>query len=314
MATPNAVLPVSCIETAQHLNQVDWDAIPSQRTPQAVLMCDPEHFEVKDVKNAFMQGQIDSVDRALARKQWESLREALQSGGSPVHVLSPEPGLEDMVFAANQALVGESVDGVKYAVMGRMKYASRQREVVHYRNWFERNGYRILELPETETTDSGANSRPINFEGHGDAIWHPGKQLLWGGYGHRTDRAAYPILSELLNVNVLMLKLVDPTFYHLDTCFCAINEFTVLAHLPAFDKKGVELIKAGFLSVIEVSEEDARNFACNALAIGNRVYIERGSKYTNDMLRERGFEVIEVETSEFKKSGGSVFCLKTQVY
>lgn len=309
MATSNAALSVSCIENAEQLNQVDWREIPSQRQPQAILMCDPEYFEVKDVKNEFMKGQVDGVDRSLARKQWELLRQKFQSGATSVHTLSPEPGLEDMVFAANQALIGESVDGVKYAVMGRMKYASRQREVVHYRNWFERNGYRIFELPETDE-----QSQPIVFEGHGDAIWHPGKQLLWGGWGHRTNAAAYPLLSAMLNVNVLMLKLVDPTFYHLDTCFCAINESTVLAYLPAFDEMGVELIKARFLSVIEVKREDANNFACNALAIGNNVYIERGSKATNDALRERGFEVVEVDTSEFKKSGGSVFCLKTQVY
>ncbi len=309
MATSKAVSQISCIETVDQLKFVDLSKIPARREPRAILMCDPEHFEVKDVKNAFMQGQIDGVDRALARKQWQALQKSFQMGGTPVHVLPPEPDLEDMVFAANQALVGVSEDGVKYVVMGRMRYASRQREVVHYRKWFEQNGYKVLELPEPVSPD-----KAVVFEGHGDAIWHPGKQLLWGGYGHRTDSAAYPILSDLIGVKVLMLRLVDSRFYHLDTCFCAVSETTVLAHLPAFDRMGVELIKAVFSDVIEVGLEDANNFACNALALGNRVFLERGSKATNEALVKRGFDVVEVDCGEFKKSGGSVFCLKTQVY
>ncbi|HET6694127.1 MAG TPA: hypothetical protein VFG97_07460, partial [Pedococcus sp.] len=45
----------------------------------------------------------------LAGKQWRLLREALAGLGHTVHALDPEPGLPDMVFAANGAF---SVDGV----------------------------------------------------------------------------------------------------------------------------------------------------------------------------------------------------------
>lgn len=305
MAVSRAASRVSCIENANELATLDWRSIASRREPQALLMCDPEYFEVKDVKNAFMDGQIDAVDKVLARKQWEELRRIFQLGGTPVHVVSPEPGLEDMVFAANQVLVGETQEGVKYVVLGRMRHESRRNEVVHYRKWFEKSGYEILELPASSS---------FIFEGHGDAIWHPSKQILWGGWGHRTDEGAYSLLSELTGVAVLKLRLVDSRFYHLDTCFCVVNESTVLAYMPAFDDNGKALIKTVFSDVIEVSAGDANNFACNALVLGNKVYIERGNTATNKALVERGFEVVELDTSEFKKSGGSVFCLKTQVY
>ena len=35
-----------------------------------------------------------------------------------------------------------------------------------------------------------------------------------------------------------------------------------------------------------------------------------GSRVTNARLREAGYEVVEIETGEYLKSGGSVFCMK----
>ena len=39
-----------------------------------------------------------------------------------------------------------------------------------------------------------------------------------------------------------------------------------------------------------------------------------GANEANAKLRSAGFNVVEVDTSEFMKSGGSVFCLKMMVY
>jgi N-dimethylarginine dimethylaminohydrolase len=43
------------------------------------------------------------------------------------------------------------------------------------------------------------------------------------------------------------------------------------------------------------------------------VLIQKGSADTVDALKQRGLDVFEVETSEFMKSGGSVFCLKQEL-
>jgi hypothetical protein len=36
-------------------------------------------------------------------------------------------------------------------------------------------------------------------------------------------------VSRALDVEVVSLHLIDPRFYHLDTCFCPLNERTVLS-------------------------------------------------------------------------------------
>lgn len=287
------------------------DLVPERPMPNAVLMCPPDYFDVIDIKNVFMKDGLSKVDRDLAARQWQSLKAALEDNGVPVMTLPAAAGLEDMVFAANQALVGVSRVGEPYIVPGIMRHTSRQNEVPHYINWFRSKGYRVLRLPDDVTSD---NKEKIYFEGHGDAIWHPEKMLLWGGYGHRTTYSAYDSLIDIVQVPVLLLELTDSTFYHLDTAFCPLDNETVLYYPGAFSKDGVELIKSVFASTIEVSAADAFNFACNAMVSGNNVFLERGSVETCEALLDYGFNIVEVETSEFRKSGGSVFCMTLDIY
>ncbi len=71
------------------------------------------------------------VDVALAMRQWHGLAEAYTSLGHTVHTITPEPGLPDMVFAANGAtVIGGKVLGAQF------KYPQRQPEAAAYLNWF----------------------------------------------------------------------------------------------------------------------------------------------------------------------------------
>jgi N-dimethylarginine dimethylaminohydrolase len=294
------------IRSAADLAALDVAALPDRVEPQRVLMCTPESFDVVDVKNAFMEGNVGSVDRVEAAAEWEALRCAFEVAGHEVVTIEGAPGLEDMVFSANQVLPGMGEDGTPYVVLSHMRFPSRRREVPYYRDWFAARGYRVLELPESVEL----------FEGQGDAIWHPGKMLLWGGYGHRTTLAAYEALSELIGVPVIALELAHTDFYHLDTAFCALAPDAVLIFPGAFTPEGRDLISSVFERVIEVDEREAsERFACNGAAVdGRTVLIQRGADTTVAKLRAAGFEPIEVETREFIKSGGSVFCMKLMIY
>ena len=65
---------------------------------------------------------------------------------------------------------------------------------------------------------------------------------------------------------------------------------------------------------IEVDAGEARTrLACNACGPdGRHVLLPAGAPITAKRLRAEGFEVIEVDTEEFLKAGGSVFCMKLQ--
>src|SRR5262249_38648874 len=144
--------------------------------PMRLLMCPPTYFDIVDVKNPHMQGQIGCVDRASAARQWQDVRSAFERCGAEVALVESLAGCEDVVFCANQTFAGLDAAGRRICLLSHMKHESRRREVPAFASWFESAGYRIETL-----------SNRAGFEGSGDAIWHPGRGLIWGGWGHRTD-------------------------------------------------------------------------------------------------------------------------------
>ncbi len=271
--------------------------------PGEVLMATPKHFSVEYVINPHMEGHIGTVDKVKARWQWEVVRDKFRNLGMKVHELEGEPGFPDMVFAANQSLPYIDPKGHKHALMSIMHSEQRKEEVPYFEQWYRQHGYELHYLNPDKISD---------FEGMGDAIWHFKKRLLWGGYGYRSSRHAYEAISESFDVPVVLLELIHPSFYHLDTCFCTLNDKSVLIYPPAFTKDGLELIHAAFPTVIEASKKEAiQMFACNACCPdGRNVIIQKGCREANKALKKHGFAFHEVDTSEYLKSGGSVFCMK----
>ncbi len=269
--------------------------------PDGVLLCPPDYFRVVDVKNPFMEGQIGRVDTARAHLQWDRLKRALEGLPLQVRTLAALPDCEDMVFAANQTFVGLDRKGQKLCVPSRMKHPSRRREVPAFVRWFQSHSHQSVELGGTGY-----------FEGGGDAIWHPGRALVWGGHGPRSEDTVFPELARIFQVPVLLLDLITDRFYHLDTCFCPLNQETVLIYPPAFSPGSLTLIQRVFPTVLRAEPAEASELmACNAAAFLDRhVVIQRGATQVNRLLKATGLEVIEIETGEFLRSGGSVFCLK----
>lgn len=280
--------------------------IEPMEEPIGVLMCPPTYFNVVDVKNEFMASQVGRVDRERAARQWTALKTEFERAGLVVKVIAPTPGCEDMVFCANQTFIGV-VAGRKVCVPSRMRYESRRREVPAFEKWFAENGYEIKHFQ---------NHEGYRSEGGGDILWHPGRRLIWGGIGPRTDGSVFESLTRWFEAPLFPLRLVTTRFYHLDTCFAALDENTVMIYPPAFEASGLGLIKKFFRDVIVVDVDEAeKNMACNAAGFsGKRVFLQKGSHRLVRELSRRGFRVYEVDTSEFMKSGGSVFCMKMALY
>ncbi|MEX2396451.1 MAG: arginine deiminase-related protein, partial [Balneolales bacterium] len=286
-----------------HTSLENVDNMP---VPSHFIMVKPTYFSVDYVINPHMEGHIGNVDKAKAHREWEAVRDAFKASGGQVHELEGQAGMPDMVFSANHALPFIDSKGNKKTIMSIMRSEQRKGEVPFIEQWYRQNGYEIHHLPHSEVD---------TFEGMGDALWHHKKSLLWGGYGFRTSAKAYDFISETYQVPVIALELKNPSFYHLDTCMCILNEDSVLIYPQAFTDEGLALIKDVFANVIEAGKEDAgERFACNATSDGKNVVIQKGSTKVVGNLEKLGFNVREVETEEFIKSGGSVFCMKCMVW
>ncbi|MFT3762744.1 MAG: arginine deiminase-related protein [Pseudoxanthomonas sp.] len=260
-----------------------------------LLMCPPTHFAVDYEINPWMRGQLHQADRGRAQAQWDALA-AIVGRLAAVETVAPATGLPDMPFAANAGLVLEDA-----FVPSRFRHAERQGEEALFTAWFTERGYRIVPLPAG-----------IDFEGAGDALFDRGlPRLLWMGHGHRSDAEAAPALARLLDVEVVPLRLVDPRFYHLDTCFCPLRGGWLLYFPEAFDDAARARIEARVPAAkrIVVGEEDALAFACNAVNLGDAVILNRAGDALKSALSAAGFEAVETPLDEFLKAGGSAKCL-----
>lgn len=280
--------------------------LPRLAAPDRVLMADPRDFDVLYAINPHMRnarGELYRVDRKEAHAQWTALRDAFEQLGFAVHVIPPLAGHPDLVFCANQVLpLPPGVGGAGWSLLpSNMAHAERRGEVAHVAGALAQLG-----LPIEPTITAGP------FEGTGDGLWHPGRRLLWAGAGLRSSAAAWRQIAERYQVPVLVLTLRDPDFYHLDTCLALLDETTALWVPSAFDVESQELVRAVVERLITVDDREARaRLACNACSPdGRHVLIQSGCTQTKLALEDAGYRVIELETGEFLKSGGSVFCMK----
>ncbi len=287
----------------ESVEQIDFSVgdLPKMSLPGRVALATPTHYDVQCVINPHMTRHVGNVDRARARRQWETLRDAYRKLGLDVCAAPGVEGLYDMVFTANAAAPFLAPDNTPGVVMSRMATESRYDETPHLERFFREQGCDARHLPEG-----------ILFEGGGDAIWHPGRRLVWGGYGQRTDRAAHDALASMLNAPVIPIRLDDEAFYHLDTSFCALDERTAMICPAALRDEDIAIIRKLFERVLEVPEDEAREqLACNAhCPDGRHVLLQQGAAQTMQRLREAGFEPIGIDVGEFLKSGAAVYCMK----
>jgi lysine-ketoglutarate reductase/saccharopine dehydrogenase-like protein (TIGR00300 family) len=258
------------------------------------LMCPPDQYAVDYVINPWMEGNIHKSSREAAVGQWQGLYQLLGKRAE-VEKIAPQSGLPDMVFTAN---AGVAV-GRKF-VLSRFLYRERQGEEEHFKRWFKKHDFEVFELPPD-----------LPFEGAGDALLDRQGACLWAGYGFRSELDSHPYLARWLDIEVLSLRLIDPKFYHLDTCFCPLEGGWLLYYPQAFDAYSNRLIEQRIPSEkrIAVGEADAVRFACNAVSIDRSIIVNQTSPELRERLGAEGFQVIETPLNEFIKSGGAAKCL-----
>lgn len=276
--------------------------IPARPPEQGILLVKPTYYDVVYEINPHMKGNIGNVDTVKAMKQWNALHDIYEELGYEIHVLEGVKDLPDMVFCANQSFPFLDQKGEHAVLLSWMASIYRSDEVKHVEEWYKSHGYRVIHQ----------TAPYVKFEGMGDAIWHPGKRLAYIGYGFRTSKNALQRISDGIDFEVVGLELIRPHFYHLDTAFSAINEHTALYVEEAFSDEGIAILKLMFPHLIKVPLEEAKyGFVTNGhCPDGKNFIVHKGNDYTKTELEKIGLKVWEVDTSEFIKAGGSVFCMK----
>ena len=259
------------------------------KTPR-ILMCPPDHYGIEYEINPWMS-RARGASPERARQQWRDLYDALVKLGVQIELMTPQPGLPDLVFTANAGLVF----GNRFFSSG-FAHPERQRETPYFDAWFAEHGFSVEHLPEG-----------TYFEGAGDALFCG--PILFAGYRIRSHAAGHLHLGKVLQRMALPVELVDKRFYHLDTCFCPLAPGEAIYFPDAFDAYGRQVLESHIAKLIPVVEKEAERFACNAVVVGKKVVVNAGSDRLAEDLRKAGYECLFVELDEFIKAGGSAKCL-----
>ena len=259
-----------------------------------LLMCAPTYYDVAYVINPWMEGNVHAASKARAAVQWQALYEEL-SKRAEVRLVEGVLGSPDMVFTANA--------GLRYrdeVALSRFQFAERQGEAAWFEAWFRKAGLVVREMPAG-----------ISFEGEGDALWTVDGKRLWAGWGFRTSLESHRLLENWWGIEVGSLRLVDPRFYHLDTCFAPLPNGDVMYFPEAFDEASRMAIEAFYSDArrVVVGASDATSFCCNVVSLGDELIMNHVSLSLRAELESRGFKVCETPLDEFLKAGGAAKCL-----
>ncbi|MFE6524368.1 dimethylargininase [Streptomyces sp. NPDC057794] len=257
-------------------------------SPRKYLMCRPTYFDVTYSINPWMDPERPtSMETGLS--QWKWLFDTYAGLGHDVRLIEPVPGLPDMVFAANGALV---VDGK--VLVARFRHPQRRDESAAYLEWFGRGGW--SEVRQAEYLN----------EGEGDLLF-TGTEIL-AGTGFRTEARAHDEVREFFGRPVTGLTLVDPRFYHLDTALAVLGDGEIMYYPAAFSPESRAVLAERYPDAVLAEEADAAVFGLNALSDGRTVVLPRAATGLAARLRERGYHPVGADLAELLKAGGSVKC------
>src|SRR5262245_33552366 len=259
-------------------------------TQPHILMCPPDfygiHYEINPWMNTARQ-----ADHKLAVFQWNALCEHIEEAGARISRLAPVDGLPDLVFTANAAMIFR-----ERALLSRFKHPQRQGDEPYNQRWLAASGFEVVDVPKN-----------FSFEGAGDALFCG--DTLYAGYRMRSDASGHQEIGRMLGVRVIPVELVDPRYYHLDTCFCPLSVDEAIWYSPAFDEYGQRAIRDSVAKLIEVEPLEAEGFSCNAVVIGRTVITNTGCDNLHASLKSRGYNPVATPLGEFVKAGGSAKCL-----
>lgn len=228
---------------------------------------------------------------------------------------NPLHNLPDLVFVANGGLCIPNISNT--IILPNMKYKQRKEELTYLEEIYKGINLNMVQFPDS-------NSAP--FEGQAELKWFQNGTKAICGYGHRSTQETFDTIKDLFNQlfkknklippKLLVLPLESPDYYHLDVAMLEFNDTKCIVHKKAFSNSSIKMIKQ-FLGDENVDVIDTSDTMClNAIVDGNILVTHKitDSNIKLNLEKITNKKIIEVDTSEFEKSGGSVRCMTLDVF
>ena len=223
--------------------------------------------------------------------------------------------LPDIVFVANGGLCIPKITNT--VILPYMKYNQRQEELEYLKKIFKKINLDTIDFP-------GSDLAP--FEGQAELKWfHNGTKAICG-YGHRSTQETFHIIEDLFNKlfkqhnltppKLLVLPLESPDYYHLDVAMLEFDDEKCIVHKKAFSNASVNMMKRflGEENVIVIDTPDSMclNAIVDCKSLITHKITDSNIKSSLEQITNR--KIIEIDTTEFEKSGGSVRCMTLDLF
>lgn len=226
------------------------------------------------------------IDVALANAQWERYVRALRdSGWEPIEV-EPADDHPDSVFIEDAVVVYGDL-----AIITRPGAVERRGETVEAEAAVRRSGYSTVHITEPGTLDGGD-------------VLKVGR-TVWVGRGGRTNAEGIRQLTEYLEpLGATVIAVPVTKVLHLKSAVTALPDGTIIGYPPVVDDPD------SFPSFLAALEEAGSHVV---LLDNDTILMAESAPKTAEILRQRGYNVVVVDISEFEKLEGCVTCLSVRL-
>lgn len=261
-----------------------------RRSTKTILMTSPLEL-TKDLQKG------DQTIFKLAQ-QWSNLRNACASAGADVVVVPADLDSHSQSFVSKAGLL---IRGKFLASVS--KDDSDVGQYSFLKAWLKSAGVAI------EDQQTLLDREIYRFDGEADALYDSKLNILWYGIGFHSSAEFQDTLDEFIPgtfIDVIHLKLVDPFYQNLDTCFRPLQNGWLLWYPDAFSEDCQEFIRITYRgNTIDVDSHEAfQSIACSSLPIGDFIVTPLISERTANALIDCGMTPIQVDVSLIANKGG----------
>ncbi len=274
-------------------------------TVDLFLMSPPHPQWAIRARANFRSREAAPVDARTARREWLALALAIERlGGTVVALEAPSPELTGMPYAAECGQIVPREGRAPLFILPRMAHAHRRAERDHWE--------RLARAMGMACADPGAGT----WEAQGDVAHFDGCTLLF--HGGRTDRAGMEGARRLMEEagalgEVLEVEVREPAFHGNMALLAvpAVDRMLVCPSVVSPASMAALRRRFGAERLIEVSEDEIRNYATNALPVGRTLLTPSvAPERVLRLLSEAGMEICSLSMKELcEKGGGASRCL-----
>jgi len=238
----------------------------------------------KSLVNGLSSTNMGKPNYVQALKQHGAYVQALEECGLEIFYMEPEPLLPDSTFVEDIALLTSEC-----AVITNPGAPSRRGEIEGLRSVLDNHFDHIEQILAPGTLEAG----DVMMVG----------THFYIGLSERTNRAGADQLISQVNKYGLSGSIIELSeVLHLKTGVAYLENNNLLA-------SGEFLNHPDFKSFNTLPVSDSESYAANCIWVNEKVLMPQGYPETKKAIHTAGYELIEVDVSEFRKLDGGLSCL-----